>query len=107
MEEDNSHKIPSIFHWSCVEYQANRFSIFQSGREMLETTMDVIAHSSGFILAFRQIESIGYQIFSLVLMLAFFYRQMLGLKYFLTDPKMMPIQLRRFFTDYSATTMTN
>jgi hypothetical protein len=107
MEEDNSHKIPRIFHWSCVEYQANRFSVFQSGREILETTIDVVAHSSGFILAFQQIESTGYKIFALFLMLAFFYRQMLGLKYFITDPKMMPPQLRKFFTDYFATAMTN
>jgi hypothetical protein len=62
MEEDNSHKIPRIFHWSCIEYQANRFSIFQSGREMLETTVNVIAHSAGFFLAFRQIRSIELDI---------------------------------------------
>jgi hypothetical protein len=107
MEEDNSHKIPRILHWSCVKYQANRFSIFQSRRETLETTVDVIAHSAGFFLAFRQLRSIGYKLSVLILMFALFYRQMLGLKYFLTDPKMMPAQLRRVFTDYSATTIVN
>ncbi len=107
MEEDNSHKISSIFHWSCVEYQANRFSIFQSGRSILETTIDVIAHTTGFILAFRNIESIWYKLSALILMFVLFYRRMLGLKYFLTEPKMMPVQLRRFFTDYSDTCMTD
>lgn len=107
MGEDNSDKIPRIFHWSCVEYQANRFNIFQSGREMFETTIDVFLHTAGFLLAFRQIQSIWYRVFSVALMFVLFYRQMLTFKYFLTDPKMMPPQLRRFFTDYSAKAMTS
>jgi hypothetical protein len=107
MEEDNSYKIPRIFHWSCVEYQANRFSIFQSGREILETTIDVAAHTTGFFLAFRNIESIWYKLSALILMFALFYRRMLALKYFLIEPKMMPVQIRQFFTDYSATVMTD
>jgi len=107
MEEDNSHKISRIFHWSCVEFQENRFSIFQSGRQMLETTLDVVAHTAGFILAFQKIESIWYKLTALILMFGLFYRQMLSLKYFLSDPKMMPTQLRRFFTDYSAAAMAD
>ena len=55
-EEDNSHKISRIFHWSCIEYQSNRFSIYESGKEMLETTIDVTAHTAGFILAFQMIQ---------------------------------------------------
>jgi len=107
MEEDNSHKISRIFHWSCVEFQANRFNLLESGKEMLETTIDVVAHSAGFILAFQQITSIWYKLGAISLMFALFYRQMLSLKYFLTEPKMMPVQLRRFFTDHSAKVMTD
>ena len=103
MEKDNSEKIPRIFHWPCVEYQANRFSIFESGREIFETTLDVSLHTAGFLLAFAQIQSTAYRLFSVALMFVLFYRQMLNLKYFLTDPKMMPPQLRRFFARYSAT----
>jgi hypothetical protein len=107
IEEDNSHKIPRIFHWSCIEYSANRFSIFQSGREMFETTIDVIAHSTGFFLAFQMLESIWYQLAALILMFALLYRRMLNLKYFLTEPKMMPGPLRRFFINYFATVITD
>lgn len=104
--DDNSEKIPRIFHWSCVEYQANRFSIFESGREIFETTTDVFLHTAGFLLAFRQIQSIWYRLFSIALMFVLFYRRMLTLKYFLTDPKMMPPQLQRFFGHYSTTPMS-
>lgn len=100
-EEDNSHRISRIFHWSCVEYQANRFSISESGRQIFETALDVIAHTSGFVLAFRQINSTVYQVVSILLMLVLLNRQMLSLKYFQTNPKMMPSQLQRFFTSYS------
>ncbi|CAF2965059.1 unnamed protein product, partial [Rotaria sp. Silwood2] len=97
IQEDNAHKISRIFHWSCVEFQANRFSLFESGREMAETTMDVVAHSIGFFLAFCMIESIWYKLGALALMFGVLYRQMLGLPFFLTEPKMMPTQLQRFF----------
>lgn len=106
-DEDNSHKISRIFHWSCVEYQANRFNIFESGKEMFETILDVVAHTSGFFLIFQNIQSIRYKLAAFVLMFALFYRQMLALKYFLTEPKMMPVQLRRFFTEHSAAVMSN
>jgi hypothetical protein len=106
-EEDNAHKIPRIFHWSCVEYQSNRFSIFESGKEIFETTLDVVAHTTGFILGFRMIESNWYKIGALIVMCGAFYQRMLGFKYFLTEPKMMPPQLRRFFTDYSSKAMTD
>jgi hypothetical protein len=106
-EENNIHKLSSIFHWSCVEYQANRFSIFESGREMLETTADVTAHTAGFYLAFQMLESIWYKIAVFVIMFIMLNRRMLQLKYFLTDPKMMPLQLRRLFPGLSTTRITD
>lgn len=99
-QDDNSDKISRIFHWSCIEYQANRFSISDSGRQMLETSLDVLAHTCGFLLAFQQIHSMIYRFISILLMLGLFNRQMLSLKYFLTEPKMMPVQLQRFFSNH-------
>lgn len=104
MEADNADRISRIFHWSCVEFSADRFNIAQSGKEMLETTLDVTAHTIGFLLAFQQIRSFWYKLASVVLMLGLFNRQMLSLKYFLTDPKMMPVQLRGFFSDRATST---
>jgi len=106
-KEDDSHKISRIFHWSCVEYQPNRFNILHSGKEMSETAIDIIAHTAGFILAFRMLESYWYQLGALILMFAVFYRQMLALKYFLTEPKMMPPQLQRLFTAFFTNSVTN
>ena len=99
--EDDSHKIAHIFHWSCLEFKGNRFSLVESGKEMLETAMDVSLHSIGFFLAFRMIESIWYKIAALSLMFGLLYRQMLNLKYFFTEPKMMPPQLQRLFATIS------
>jgi len=65
---------------------------------MLETSLDVLAHTCGFLLAFQQIHSMIYRFISILLMLGLFNRQMLSLKYFLTEPKMMPVQLQRFFS---------
>ncbi|CAF1105509.1 unnamed protein product [Adineta steineri] len=105
--EDNSHKISRIFHWSCIEFQANRFSIMQSGKEIAETTLDVVAHTSGFVLAFRLIESYWYKAAAIILFIGLFYRQMLNLKYFFTEPKMMPPQLQRFFASFSTPSVAN
>lgn len=102
--EDNSHKISRIFHWSCLEFTADRFNIMQSGKEMLETGIDVTAHSAGFYLAFRMLTSVWYKLAAVTLMFALFYRQMLGLKYFFTEPKMMPPHLQRLFAAFSANT---
>ncbi len=107
VEEDNAHKISRIFHWSCVEYQPNRFSIFESGKEILETTIDITNHTAGFILGFRMIQSYWYKIGAVIVMFTLFYQRMLGFKYFLTEPKMMPPQLRGFFKDYSTAAITN
>ena len=107
MPEDNKHKIPRIFHWSCVEYTANRFSILESGREMLETTLDVTAHSAGFYLAFQMVQSLWYKLAVLMIMSALLYRQMLALKYFLTDPKMMPPMLRRWAATFSSASINH
>ncbi|UJR32295.1 hypothetical protein I4U23_019759 [Adineta vaga] len=105
--EDNSHKISRIFHWSCLEYQPNRFSIMHSGKEMLETAIDVVAHSSGFYLAFLMIDSFLYKTIAILLMFALFYRQMLSLKYFFTEPKMMPPQLQQLFTSFPSNSVAN
>lgn len=105
--EDNKHKIPRIFHWSCVEYSANRFSILESGREILETAADVTAHTAGFYLAFQMLQSFWYRVASLAIMSAILYRQMLTLKYFLTDPKMMPPVLRRWAATFSGASVSN
>lgn len=105
--EDNSHKISRIFHWSSLEFQADRFSIMQSGKEMLETIIDVVAHTAGFYLAFRLINSSVFRLAAILLMLAFLYRQMLGLKYFYTEPKMMPPHLQRLFSLFSSNPVAN
>ncbi|CAF1234003.1 unnamed protein product [Rotaria sp. Silwood1] len=102
VQEDNAHKISRIFHWSCIEYEPNRFSIFESGKEMFETTVDVIAHSMGFFLTFRMIESIWYKIGALTLMFGVLYQRMIGLKFFFTEPKMMPSPLQRLFATMPA-----
>ncbi|CAF4159719.1 unnamed protein product [Rotaria sordida] len=107
ISEDNSHKISRIFHWSCLEFKGNRFSLVESGKEMLETIMDVSLHSIGFFLAFRMIESIWYKIAVLSLMFGLLYRQMLSLKYFFTEPKMMPPQLQRLFTIISPSSVAD
>ena len=98
---DDATKISRIFHWSCVEFHTNRFSFRECGKELIETGADVVAHLAGFFLAFRQIESVFYQISALAIMYALLYHSMLSLKSFLTDPKMMPAQLRRCFTTVS------
>lgn len=105
MEEDNAHKISRIFHWSCVEFQPNRFSLTESGKEMLETTIDITAHTAGFIFAFRMIKSIWYKLGAFIVMFTLFYRHMLTLKYFLTEPKMMPPQLRQLFAAFSTSSV--
>jgi hypothetical protein len=66
---------------------------------MLETTIDLVTHTVGFILAFRKIESIWYTLRAFIFMFALLYRQLINLKYFLTEPKMMPVQLRQFSID--------
>ncbi|CAF1070003.1 unnamed protein product [Adineta ricciae] len=105
--DDNSHKISRIFHWSCLEFQADRFSIMQSGKEMLETIIDVVAHTAGFYLAFHLINSFVYKLVALLLMLALLYRQMLSLKYFFTEMKMMPPHLQRLFSSFSSNPVAN
>ncbi len=93
---NDSHKISRIFHWSCVEFQANRFHFGQCGKEISETVCDIIAHSTGFYLAFQHLQSLPYRLLTFLLMFGLLYRQMLNLPYFLHDPKMMPSILRKF-----------
>lgn len=99
--EDDTHKISRIFHWSCIEYKANRFSLTESGKEMFETSCDVIAHGIGFYLALSMLTSIWYQIGVFAITAIVFHRSMTGLEDFLTDPKMMPAQIQRLIKAYS------
>ena len=93
---DDTSQLSRIFHWSCLEFRTNRFSFGDCAKEMLETTGDIVAHSIGFLLAFHQIESIGYKLVSILLTYALLHRSMLGLKSFVNDPRMMPSPFRRF-----------
>ena len=93
--EDGLDKICRIFHWSCIDYKANRFSLTESGKEMLETSCDVIAHTAGFYLALCMLNSIWYQIGVFVITAIVFHKNMLSLKHFLTEPKMMPVSIQR------------
>ena len=98
VEKEDTHELSRIFHWSCIDYAANRFSLLESGSELLQTAADIIAHSAGFLLAFRMIESVIYRIGVFVLLTMLLYRRMIQLKYFLSDPKMMPKPLQRLFS---------
>ena len=101
--EDNSDRLSRIFHWSCVEFQANRFSLIESGKEMWETSCDVFAHTTGSYLAFRMLDSIWYQIGVFAITAVVFHKNMLRLKHFLTEPKMMPATLQRLMKMHSTT----
>ena len=74
---------------------------------MLETAADVTAHTAGFYLAFQMLQSVWYRLAGLAIMSAILYRQMLTLKYFLTEPKMMPPVLRRWATTFSGASINN
>ena len=103
---DDRHKISRIFHWSCIEYSKDRFDITQSGKEMLETLGDITAHSTGFYLAFQNLESLRYRSMTFILMVGLLYRQMLNLPHFINEPKMMPQFMRKFSSliyDHSST----
>lgn len=69
----------------------------ESGREISETTIDVFAHGMAFLLTYRIIESPWYKVGSLVLTCGILYRYVIGLKFFVTQPKMMPPPLQRLF----------
>jgi uncharacterized protein YqhQ len=98
VEKEDTHESSRIFHWSRIEYSANRFSLLESGSELLQTAADIIAHSAGFLLAFRMIESVIYQMGVFVLLSVLLYQRVIQLKYFLSDPKMMPKPLQRLFS---------
>ena len=91
----DNHKISRIFHWSSVDFEANRFNIVESGKEILETLADVTAHSAGFVLAYQNILSVWYRLITFIIMIALLYRQMLNLPHFINEPKMMPPILRK------------
>jgi hypothetical protein len=106
--EDNSDKISKIFHWSCIDStDTDRFDIFKYGQQIAETIIDVFLHFMGFYFAFQNIDSVWYRITAIIAMTALVYRQMINLKYFMTDPKMMPKPLQKFFANATNTTNKN
>jgi hypothetical protein len=92
---NDSHKISRIFHWSSVDFEENRFHIGESGKEILETSADITAHSAGFLFAFQNLLSFRYRVLTFIIMIALLYRQMLNLPHFINEPKMMPLILRK------------